>query len=76
MDVEARNFTVIDEELGQWRHTKPIILHFDKLLFHTVWPSQREETELCLLLVNLAELIDQMTTIWVIEDEVIPLKHL
>ena len=76
MDVEARNFTVIDEELGQWRHTKPVIFHFNKLLFHTVWSSQREETELRLLLVNLAELIDQMTAVWVIEDEIIPLKYL
>lgn len=75
MDIKARNFACVNKELSQWCNSKSIVFYFNELLFHTVWPSEREDAELGLLLVEWSEMIYQMATIGVI-THIISFKHL
>lgn len=75
VDIEARNFAIVDKELGQRSHPDPVVLNLDELLFDTVGSPEREDTELALARGHRFELVDEVAASWIV-SHLIPLQNL
>ena len=74
MDIKARNFARVNEELSEWGDSQSIVTNLYKLLLNAVGSSEREHTKLGLLRVNWLEVIDQMATVRIV-SHLVPLEH-
>ena len=75
MDIEARDLTTVDEELGKRGHAESVVLDFDELLLDAVGSSDREHAKLGFLGCHWSELIDQVACRRVLSVHIVALQH-